>query len=78
MRQSALALRAIFGPLREISLEEICGEPLDADDDRCDGCQRTVPLVMFTAKASTEARRRYCAECAKLMAEAKPVPPEYA
>jgi hypothetical protein len=78
MRQSALALRDLFGPFREVSLEEICGEPIGADEDRCDGCRRAVALVTNTSSSSAHSRRRYCGECAKAMADAKPVPPEYA
>ena len=80
MRRTALALRALFEPqpMREVSLSEICGEQLEeAGHDRCDGRRRMVAIVMHTASSSAQSRHRYCAECARLIADAKP-PPEYA
>lgn len=71
MRASAAAL---FEPMREVSLEEICGADLDAESDRCDGCWRAAPLVTHTAASSIRSRRGYCAQCAQLLGEAKPPP----
>jgi hypothetical protein len=49
--------------------------------DRCDGCRRAVPLVcaidMPTAETA-RGRRRYCAECAKLIGDWRPSPQESA
>jgi hypothetical protein len=51
-----------------------------SDGDRCDGCRRTVPLVcnIDMQTAAARVRRRYCGDCAKLIAEWKPPPHESA
>jgi hypothetical protein len=101
MRRDASALRTLFGPLREVSLDEICGVPIESEcsesalrlrlagpsfdrsrealtsvagGDRCDGCRRAVPLVcsLEMRTEATRARRRYCAECARLIGDWKP------
>jgi hypothetical protein len=111
MRKNAFALRALLGPLQEVSLDEICGVQLDrenewdrnesvlrrrlaggsydrsrethsigSDDNRCDGCRRAVPLVctIEMQMAVERVRRRYCAECARLIGDWKPPPNESA
>jgi hypothetical protein len=76
-RNESVLRRRLAGGSYDRSRE---AQTIVSDDNRCDGCRRAVPLVctIEMRTASDRGRRRYCAECAKLIGDWKPLPHESA